>query len=83
MNLILISGMINSALYLTGVFVAGIVTNNPGAWKMALLAAALCYLSALVQVTMPQDEGWRIVAMSNVVTTIIVGAAAGIALLIG
>ena len=80
MNLILISGMINSALYLTGVFVVGIVTRNPGAWKLALATAALCYLTALVQVAWPNDRSASVIGL--VLLTIIFGAAAGIALLI-
>lgn len=41
---------INSALYLTGVFVAGLVTNNPSAWKSALFSAGIAYLAYYAQV---------------------------------
>lgn len=84
MNLVLISGMINSALYLIGVFIAGIITHNPAAWKIALFTAALCYLSALAQAIIPADSriyGW--VVTGFVAASVAFGAAGGIALLIG
>lgn len=84
MNLALISGMINSALYLIGVFIAGIVTHNPWAWKFALLTAALCYLSALTQAIIPVESqyyGWIVTGF--VAASIAFGATGGIALLIG
>lgn len=78
-SLILIAGIINSALYLIGVFVAGLLTNHPRAWALALITAGLCYLSALVQITFPS---WRAIASALVLWSIICGVLAGFAVLL-
>lgn len=80
MNLVLIAGIINSALYLTSVFIAGIVTNNPTAWRLAIATYGICYLAALVQVTVPT---YRTTAIILVILSIAFGAAAGVSLLTG
>lgn len=38
-----------SALYVSGVFTAGLVTGNKGAWLLALLTAAMACLSYQAQ----------------------------------
>lgn len=43
---------INSALFIIGVFVAGLVLNVPLAWKGAILTAGISYLAYVAQVTM-------------------------------
>lgn len=48
--------LINSALYLTGVFVAGLMLGNGWAWKLALLTAGLCYLSYMAQLIAMQAK---------------------------
>lgn len=71
--------LINSALYLNGVFVAGLVEGNLWAWKLALAAFGVTYLSYLAQFI---REG-SILAVGAVWLSIALGAAAGLALLIG
>jgi hypothetical protein len=41
--------LLNSALALIGIFVAGIVTGTPLAWKLAIASAALTYFLYLFQ----------------------------------
>lgn len=84
---------INSALYLAGAFVAGLVVDNPLAWKLALAAIGVTYLSYLAQMPRMQPRPEyrfdptpeaiyppRIVGIVLVVASIALGAAAGIAL---
>lgn len=73
--------LLNSALYLTGVFVAGLMTGNRLAWAMALATAALCYLSPLVQ-AIGLDKVWRTGPLVLVALSILFGGAAGIVLVI-
>lgn len=83
MNYIFISGIINSALYLTGVFVLGVTGGNPVAPILAIITSGICYLAALLQVSAhPESRFFRIVAIGLVVWSIIFGAAAGISLLL-
>lgn len=83
MNYIFISGILNSALYLSGVFILGITQDKPLASILAVITTAVCYLSAVVQVSAhPESRFFRIVAIALVVWSIIVGAAAGIVLLL-
>lgn len=42
--------MLNAALYLAGVFVAGLMMHNTEAWMLALLTAGVTYLSYLAAV---------------------------------
>lgn len=68
---------INSALYLAAVFIAGLTTGNPWAWKLAIAAMGVTYLCFLVQV-----YGLSLKVVNAVVAaSIIFGAAAGVALL--
>jgi hypothetical protein len=81
MHPITVALLINSALYITGCFVAGIVTNNPAAWKLALFTAALCYLAPMAQ-TFP-GKAAETTAYGLIVMSVLAGAAAGWFLLIG
>lgn len=76
--------LINSALYLTGVFVAGLMLGNGWAWKLALLTAGLCYLSYMVQLIALHADGKAMVPLSLmlIIATIVVGAAGGIMLVL-
>jgi hypothetical protein len=76
---VLVSMIVNSALYLAGVFIAGLVTAHPGAWRLALVTAGLCYLSALLQATAPEA---RFTASTMAVLSVIIGGMAGAALLV-
>ena len=85
---------VNSALYLTMAFVAGLVSGHPLAWKLALAAIGVTYLSYTLQMPKlvaeyPNDPTPRVVyfrfqraiAQFMVIWSIALGAAAGIALL--
>lgn len=41
--------LLNSALVLTGIFVAGLVTNTRLAWELAIVSAGLVYFLYLFQ----------------------------------
>lgn len=49
-NFIIIGLLLNSALALAGIFVAGLVTDTPLAWKMAIVCAGLIYFLYLFQI---------------------------------
>lgn len=88
-NEILARGVqINSALYLAGCFVAGLVTGNGWAWRFALAAAGVTYLSYLAQWEDARREAtsfatslWTI-SRGLVLLSIALGAAAGLRLLV-
>lgn len=76
-RLLVIGIYINSALYLMGVFVEGLLTAHPNAWRYALVAAGLSYLSYVMQVaSVPRTLCAIVVCIS-----FSAGAAAGILLL--
>lgn len=68
---------INSALYLVGVFVAGMRFHNDFAWKMALASAGFTYVGYMVQFL----ELPRAVSGTAVTFSVVLGLAAGLALL--
>jgi hypothetical protein len=70
--------LVNSALYLTGVFVAGLVTAHPDAWKGALAAAGLAFFSHVAQLApgMP-----RAAVLATIAASWVLGAAAGMLVL--
>ncbi len=51
---IIIGLLLNSALALIGIFIAGFVTGTPLAWKMAIVSAGLIYFLYLAQA-----DGWH------------------------
>lgn len=72
-----IGGQVNAALYLVMVFVAGLLTGNGAAWRLAIATAGVVYLSYLAHMAWPDtrtDHGL-------LGGTIVLGAAAGLALL--
>lgn len=74
----LIIGLImNSALYLGAVFVAALVDHNALAEHLALAAMGATYLSYFVQTITPSRAG----AIGSVGLSVLLGAAAGVALL--
>lgn len=75
-RLLALAAIINSALLLTGIFVAGLITGNGAAWKLSLYTMALCYLSPVVQSIAPEA---RRIAMTITGLSILFG---GIALLL-
>ncbi len=74
--------LINSGLYLTGVFVAGMVTNNPFAWKLALVGAGLSFISYTCQYLGGLSPIYMTVAKTAVACSIVAGIAAGVGLLV-
>ena len=69
--------MLNSALYLSGVFVAGIASHRPWAWRVALLACGFSYVSYYIQAVGME----RKVAVQAVFLSIFFGIVAGLLLL--
>lgn len=69
---------INGALYLAGVFVAGLVTQHPPAWKGAVAAAGISFMSYTFQLS----EVPRLMQLMAVGASIGMGAAAGVLLLL-
>lgn len=76
-KLLVIAALLNSALFLAGIFVAGLVLHNPLAWKLALVSAGLCFLCYVTQYL-----GHENVAATLASTSIVAGAVGGVALLI-
>lgn len=70
--------LLNSALYLAGVFVAGLVMGNPYAWKFSLCSAGITYLSYLAGLNAIP----RWIVMLLVCSSIAAGTVAGLALLV-
>lgn len=77
MNFVYIGVLLNSALYLTGCFVAGLVLQNAFAWRLALAAAGLAYLGYVAQTL----GRWGYTAPVFVVVSMVLGVAAGLVLL--
>jgi hypothetical protein len=90
-----LGALVNSALYLGSVFVAGIVTGNRLAWTLAIAAMGVTYLSYIVQTprVVPR-EGYsydptpelrlppHVLAVTMVMASILLGAFAGLSLLV-
>lgn len=68
--------MLNSALYLTAVFVASIVSAHPVAMVLSIVAFGVTYLSYFAQALLWVDLGRALVLLS-----IVVGLMAGLNLL--
>jgi uncharacterized protein (DUF486 family) len=79
-RLLIIALLINSALYLTGAFIAGLMLGNRIAWLCALTSAGLCYIGPMFQLAAPAQRTYALVI---VVLSIVFGVAAGVALLVG
>jgi len=83
MNVFAVGVMVNSALYLIAVFVAGILTAHVGAWRLAIVAFGITYLSYLLGYNnalyrLRSIGVWQAIAAG---LSIIVGLLAGLALL--
>lgn len=84
MNYAFVGAMLNSALYLVAVFAAGQVHGNVWAWKSAIAAMGVTYLSYLAQCAWQADQGNVVlhkVSNAFVWLSIALGVAAGLALL--
>lgn len=73
--------LLNSALYLIMCFVAGILTGNPMAWKLAVASVGLCYVSYMGQYFSGLDELYARIGQTAVACSIVSGVCSGIALL--
>lgn len=82
MNPFTLGAIINSALYLSAVFVAGISTDHPDAWKLAIVAIGMTYLShvfGMFVVSNPTKSN-RVAQGLVVFASIVVGIFAALAL---
>lgn len=79
-RLVLISGILNSALYLTAIFVAGIVTGDKLAWILAIVTMGVVYVAVLWQMMLPTD---RLGAAIWLALSVVLGFAAGLAVIWG
>lgn len=72
--------LLNSALYLGSCVVAGLVSGYPVAWRLAVAAMGVTYLGYMGQIieAVPPKVQYAVVAAS-----VVIGAAAGVALLFG
>ena len=75
-SFLFVHGFINSALYIVGVFVAGLVWENHVAVVLSILTAAMCYFTAFVQLAAADRQ----IAIILVGASLGVGALAGISL---
>lgn len=48
-QLMILGLLISSALFLAGVFIGGLVSHNPAAWKLAILATGLSFVAYYAQ----------------------------------
>ncbi|HXI78302.1 MAG TPA: hypothetical protein VNH21_14260 [Steroidobacteraceae bacterium] len=75
-----IGALLNSALYLSGCLIAGLVVGNGFAWRLALAAMGMTYVSYLAQFVLTAPEPSNL-ASGLVWFSIILGAVAGTSLL--
>lgn len=81
---VLVGLIVNSALYLGAVFVAGLMLEKPLAWQGAIIAMGMTYVSYFVQIMppgAPVSPALRAGQVLFVACSILAGIAAGIALL--
>jgi hypothetical protein len=76
--------LINSALYVAGVFIFAILNHNQVAAVLAIATVGLNFLAYTVQIAMsPQSPpGARIIALALVAWSIVTGILAGFALIV-
>lgn len=80
---LMFAALLSSALYLTGVFVAGLATSNGLAWKLALVSEGMCFIAYVCQYLWALHPIYAAVASTAVACSVFAGAAAGMALLLG
>lgn len=75
--------LINSSLYVAGVFIASVIEGNQVAMMLALATAGLNFLSYTFQMSIdPLSEDGRLVSIGLVAISIFLGIAAGFALIV-
>lgn len=78
---LMLAVILNSALYLAAIFVAGLLTDHVIAWRLAIITFGTCYLAPLVQITSTGPLA-RIIATAIVAWSIVLGLAALVMLMI-
>jgi hypothetical protein len=81
-KLLVVAALFNSALYLTGVFVAGLLMHSPVAWKLALASSGLCFLCYALQYVSGLYAWAGTAAGTAAAASIVAGVIAGLALLL-
>lgn len=81
-KMIMLGALLNGALYLTACFTAGLVTQNPLAWKLAIACAGLCFISYTAQYLSALGPSYMAIAKTAVACSIVAGVGAGVALLL-
>ena len=80
--LMAIGVLLNSALYIAGCFIAGLLLGNTLAWRLALATAGVTYLSFVFHVVSETEgDAWQRAAGWLVWLSIALGINAGAALL--
>lgn len=76
--------LINSALYLTGVFIAGIARGNALAVHLALAATGACYISYALQFVFVCNSSPAVyrISVAATVASVLLGIAAGLSLIL-
>lgn len=75
-----VGAQVNSALYLVGVFVAGLAGGNAWAWKLSLAALGVTYFGYLLHCIAEPGGRWQTAAVAVVWLSIALGAVAGLSL---
>ena len=75
--------LLNGALYLGAVFVAGVATGHPFAWRLAIAALGVTYIAHVIQFTAAQTRNDEMGDIGNMVVwvSLALGIAAGVLLL--
>jgi 4-hydroxybenzoate polyprenyltransferase len=81
LNPAIIGALINSALYLVCVFVAGLVTGHPWAWKLAIASIGVTFLAYSFQLHQQRMKAQPDAVVVLILFSWLLGAAAGILLL--
>lgn len=81
-KLLIVAALLNGALFLSAVFVAGLVTQNPLAWKLAIVAMGFAFLGYVAQYH--QFSAWYFKSAMGTLTagSVVVAVLAGGALLL-
>jgi hypothetical protein len=75
-----VGALLNSALYLVSVFVAGLMTGHKFAWQCAVVAMGVTYLSHVAQLV---ELTPRVLTADRLIMfSVALGIAAGLALLV-
>lgn len=81
-KLLIIAALLNAGLYLVCVFIAGLATQNPLAWKLAIVSMGFAFLGYVAQYH--QFSAWYFRNAMGTLTagSIVVAVLAGVMLLV-